>query len=190
MKKAITVILWVLLICGLILLGVATYFTTSGINEWWNENVSQWIGGASLSVCATTLIQIVVNYTSKSNLDLGIRNLDKTSKEFKEVATTQNENVNSEVEKLKEIVINQNRQIETLTNAISSLTNNLANENERFDKLNEQYANSLMKMQKVNRKINALARNQVEIAKYDEKLVKYGVTNKLQKDLDEAENNE
>lgn len=159
MKKFLKVMAWILLVIGFVGLGVSTYLTSSGINEWWNENVAQWVGGASLSVACTALIQLVINYASKSNLDLGIKNMSKASEDFatnseeiKKQFAELNTKYNEEIAKMKELV--------------------------------EHYEKTLKSTELANKKLEVVLDNEIEIAKHNSEMVKDGTAKKLIKNVE------
>lgn len=162
MKKFKTVLMWVVFIIALGGLAVSTYFTQTGVNEWWNENVASWVGGASLAVCSTTIIQAIVNYSSKSDLNLGIRNFSTSAKQFLEAGKTTSEEVKEVLDKL---------QIKE----------------EQLDKAIAMYYDLNGKLLKVFDQLDLIIENEKEIANHDESMVRDGTTAKLNKEIVELE---
>lgn len=154
MKKVVKIGGYVLLLCGFIMLGVSTYFNTTGINEWWNENVAQWLGGASLAVVATTIISFTINFASKSNLDLGLKSLNLDSKNF----TDNTRAITDKFVKREELDIERD-----------ILLQNIIEENTK----NNQLINELMV------KVDILLNHQIEIANHDEKMIRDGTAKKI-----------
>lgn len=162
MKKAKTIICWVILIVAMGGLGVSTYFNISGVNEWWNTYVSQWVGGASMAVACTTVIQIVVNYSSKADLNLGIRDFSNSAKEFVSKGTDLGNDVKTVMEKLE------------IKEA-------------RLDALIEKYETTMQTLSKALDKLDVILENEKEIANHDESMVRDGTAAKLNEAVDEVE---
>lgn len=165
MKKFKTVMLWIVFIIALGGLALSTYFTQTGANEWWNENVASWVGGASLAVASTTVIQTIVNYSSKSDLNLGIRDFSKSAKEFITAGQNTSEEVKAVLEKLE---IKE----EKLDNAIAV-----------YDELTS-------KLQKVFDQLDVIIENERQIANHDESMIRDGTTAKLNQSVAELESKE
>lgn len=163
MKKFKTVMCWILFVLAFAGLTLATYFTSTGVNEWWNANVSSWVGGASLAVASTTVIQMIVNYASKSNLDLGIKDFSRSAKEFISAGQESSESVKEVLEKLdiKE---------------------------QRLDDLILKYSETLLKLGMALDKLDLILENEKEIANHDEAMIKDGTTTKLNANIAKLEN--
>lgn len=70
LQKALKIILYALLVLAIIGLGISTYFNTSGVNEWFNQYVSPYLGGATIGVASSALIQFVISFSEKNNMNL------------------------------------------------------------------------------------------------------------------------
>ena len=162
MKKFKTVMLWVVFIIALGGLALSTYFTQTGINERWNTHVASWVGGASLAVASTTIIQTIVNYSAKSDLNLGIRDFSKSAKEF--ISTSQNTS-----DEVKEILEKLNIKEKRLDEAIAV-----------FEDTN-------YKLLKVFDQLDIIIENEKEIANHDEAMIRDGSAAKLNKNIVELE---
>lgn len=144
---------------------VSTYFTSSGVNEWWNNNVSQYLGGATIGACASALITLVINFASKSNLDLGILKFSRSANQFTD-----------DVAKLKE---NLNLLIEKYSQEIS-----------KMEDLRKHYEETLKTTELANKKLDIVLDNQVQIAQHDSKMVANGTAKKLTMCVSEVKENE
>lgn len=138
LKKALKIICWILFVLAIAGLFLSTYLNSSGVNERWNENVSPWLGGASIAVVATTIIQLVVNFASKANLDLGISRFGKDSKAITENVNNLAKEFRVQIEenkKLKEELIETRKQMQIAIKQSQAILNNqveIANHDEKM----------------------------------------------------------
>lgn len=106
LQKVLKIILYVLLVLGFIGLAISTYFNSSGVNEWWNTNVSPLLGGATIGAASSLIIQSVFSFANKNDMNLGIRSLEdlsskvantgeSTQKIVNDMITTYNDNKES-----------------------------------------------------------------------------------------------
>ena len=165
MKKFLKVVAYILLVLAIGALVVSTYFTSTGINERWNENISQYLGGATIGVCASSLISLVINFASKSNLDLGIKDFSKSASDFMDKA-------------------------ETIKGDVAELNRKYNEELSKMKELIEHYEKTLKTVELSNKKLDIVLSNQVEIAKHDSKMVANGTSKKLIADVNEVKEDE
>lgn len=163
MKKFKTIMLWVVFVIALGGLALSTYFTQTGANEWWNTHVAGWVGGASLAVASTTVIQTIVNYSAKSDLNLGIRDFSKSAKEFIQAGQSTSEDVKAVLQKL-EI------------------------KEEQLDKAIAMYDDLYAKLEKVFDQLDLIIENERQIANHDESMIRDGTAAKLNQSVAELEN--
>lgn len=163
MKKFKTIIMWVVFVIALGGLALSTYFTQTGANEWWNTHVAGWVGGASLAVASTTVIQTIVNYSAKSDLNLGIRDFSKSAKEFIQAGQNASDDVKTVLEKLQV-------------------------KEEQLDKAIAMYNDLFSKLEKVFDQLDLIIENEKQIANHDESMIRDGTTAKLNQSIVELEN--
>lgn len=163
MKKFKTIMMWVVFVIALGGLALSTYFTQTGANEWWNTHVASWVGGASLAVASTTVIQTIVNYSAKSDLNLGIRDFSKSAKEFIQAGQNTSDDLKTVLGKLQV-------------------------KEEQLDKAIAMYNDLFSKLEKVFDQLDLIIENEKQIANHDESMIRDGTTAKLNQSIVELEN--